>query len=196
MEGLEAFTQSALFKRFAGQLDGLNRHVFDHDMGRHGDAGVDIAMGRVEQGNGAAIRMANQNRPLNGPSVEQLGQDQLGLTVHVVWLETAASNLTVWALLGGPPHICHRIRLAIALPRIDQASTAELLTKQAWPVAPHAHTAQTFVQKNQNWVFLSRWRGDELGLQLDAEHVCFFAHGPMHLRGFQIRWGRAILRVF
>jgi hypothetical protein len=125
---------------------------------------VDIAMGCVQQGNGAAIRMANQNRPLNGPSVEQLGQDQLGLTVHVVWLETAASNVIVRALLGGSPHIRHSIRLAIALPRIDPASAAELLTEQSWPVTPHADTAKAFVQKNQNRVFLARWRRDELGL--------------------------------
>jgi hypothetical protein len=157
-------------------------------MGRHGDAGLNIAMGGVQQGNGSAIRMANQNRFLNTPSVEQLGQDQLGFAVHVVWLETATSNVTVWALLGGPPHIRHGIRLAIALPRIDPTSAAKLLAQALWPVSPHAHTAQAFVQKNQNWVFLARWRRDELGLQLDAEHVCFFAHGQKHLRGFQIQW--------
>jgi hypothetical protein len=115
------------------------------------------------------------------------GKTSLGLAVHVVWLETAASNVTVRALLGGSPHICHGIGLAIALARIDPASAAELLTKQSWPVAPHVHTAEAFVQKNQNRVFLARWRWYELGLQLDAEHVCFFAHGQKHLRGFQIQ---------
>jgi hypothetical protein len=108
--------------------------------------------------------MANQNRFLYTPSVEQLGQDQLGFAVHVVWLETAASNVIIRALLGGPTHIRHGIRLAIALPRIDPASAAELLTQAVWPVTPHAHTAQAFVQKNQNWVFLAGWRRDELGL--------------------------------
>jgi hypothetical protein len=165
-------------------------------MGRHGDAGMDIAVGCVQQGDGATVRMANQNRFLNTPTVQQFGQDPLGFAVHVVGQKTAASKAIVWALLGWPPHIGHGIGLAIALPRIDPASATELLTQASWPVTPHAHTAQAFVQKNQNRAFLARWRWDELGLRLDAEHVCFFAHGPMHLRGFQIRWGRAILRVF
>ena len=158
MESRQPRAQRTAFKGLARGFDGAHRQLFHHHMRRHHDAGADRVVCGVQQGDGAAVRMAHQYRPLDAQLGQQRGQHLERLAVHVVGLQATAAA-----------HIGARCRLAIALARIHHARPLQARAQLGGPVAPQRHTAQTFVQKHQRGEALGA--GERHDLQGDALHV-------------------------
>ena len=73
-------------------------------MRRHDDAGGDRVVGRMQQGDGAAVGMAQKQRLSDAQLAEQLWQHLKGFAVHVIGVQAALAT-----------HIGTAVRLAIAL---------------------------------------------------------------------------------
>ena len=176
----QALAQCALLKGPAGLLDGPQGDGLHHDVGGHDDAATHLPTAGVQQGDGASVRVPKQHGPFNAQDLQQRGQDLKGFVVHVVGQQ--ASMPPSIRLARGAAHIGHGVGLAVTLARIHQARAAQMRAQACRPVAPHAHAAQTFVQKNQGRAIgTGGWR-DAQGFKPDAVNVYFLKAWRMHLK--------------
>ena len=154
MKARQPLAQPAAAEGFAGLRDGGDREVFhDHMRGHHDAGGHRVAAG-VQQGDGAAVRMADEHRLADVQVGEQRGEHLPGLAVHVVGLQ--APGRSPVAQGGRAKHIRNRVGAPIAAARDHHARASGGCTELVGPVAPHGHRAQAFVQEDQRGAVCGR----------------------------------------
>ncbi len=171
MKRRQPLAQWPVFKCLTCRRDGLNGQVFHHHMRGHDHATSHIKTAGMQQRDGAAVRMPQQDRPLDAQGVQQGGQDVQRFAVHVVGKpSTPALSID---LARGAAHIGHGVRFAVALPRIEPPRTAQLCTEFRRPIAPHAHAAQALMQEHQVGTVLGLRVGQVQNFQLLPEQADF-----------------------
>src|SRR5215208_4584435 len=106
--------------------------------------------------------MAEQHRRDQAKRTSQRRQDLQRFLVHVIGPEAA-----------GPAHIANRFGIPISAPRINNAVPAGSGTDARWPVPPHGHRSESFVQENDGRAPHACAARQPLDLEL---HAVDFAH--------------------
>src|ERR1035437_5364428 len=150
----ELVAQAGGFIRLLGCFDTPEPKVLHHYVRREENQATDFAAGYagMDQRARATVSEAEQNRRLHAELVEKFGEGVKRLVVH----EIDAARLF------------ERIRVAVAIARINKCSTASGVDAAAGKVFPHLQGSEAFVEENEH-----------RRMRVSARDECIF--GPMPL---------------